>query len=719
MMRRALPLLLLMVACGDPKDDSGLAPAPDDTAADSCEPIAWYPDADGDGWGDDLGALEACEPPHGHVTQGGDCDDTEAEVHPGAEELCNARDDDCDGVADDGATHDWYLDSDGDGWGDESTWTQACEMPGDGWVEQGGDCDESDPAVHPGAEEVCDGDDDDCDGRPDEGELGDWASDEDGDGWGDPDSIVETCVPPEGWVQQVGDCDPADAAINPDAAEACNEVDDDCDGETDEGFDADGDGWWDASCSHLKHGDCDDADPDLHPQATEVCDDGLDQDCDGYDSTCQYAGSYPLSDAHAWRWSSHATGDAGRIVRSADLDQDGFDDLVTASLYVGGYLGGAWVTHGPIEGDQDFVHDGWFMAGTSSATGGGRSVGLGDVDGDGYPDVGLGAPWGSLPGLYVTHSPITADMILDDADVVLYGDLGTHMGHGSDLADVTGDGIADGLVASYAVSGMAGVAYVVHGPLTTDAYVNDEADFTMQGENPHDYMGRVVTGGTDVDGDGIGDMLVPAPYASIVGYYTGAVYLVHGPPTGTLAAEDAGAKLVGETASSMAGSVVDMADVDGDGYGDVVVGAYGTQIDGVSSGAAYVAYGPISGIWSLGDVDITIYGDGLSNFGTGIDAEDMDGDGRAELLIGANYARGQDDNSGAAYLYYSPAAGSYGASDAQATFLGVSTDDATGQGVAIGDLDGDSRGDIVIGACAESTGATRAGSIYVLYPEFW
>ncbi len=714
---RSLLLIPLFVACGEGADSN--QHKADDTAPPDCTPLTWYPDDDGDGWGADDGAVEACEAPSGFVDQGGDCDDDEPEVHPEAEELCNGRDDDCDGLADDGVLLDWYPNSDGDGWGDDDSWVQDCASPGDDWVNQGGDCDETNPEVHPGAEEICDGDDDDCDGRADQGEVGTWYSDDDGDGWGDDDSATETCDPEVGWVDVGGDCDPAEATVFPGADEDCNEVDDDCDGDVDEGFDADGDGWWDTSCSHLEHTDCDDADPDLHPQAAEICDDGLDQDCDGYDSFCHFEGSYPLSDAHALRWSTDVSGDAGRIVRTADLDQDGFDDVLTASLYVGVYLGGVWLNYGPLSGETEFGDDGVFLAGTMDAKGGGRSLSAGDVNGDGYPDVGVGAPWGNLPGLYINYSPGYSDMSLDYADVVLWGDPGGHMGHGSALKDVTGDGIADGLVASYAVSGYAGAAYVVYGPLTADAEVTVDAAFNMSGENPHDYMGRVIEGGGDVNGDGVGDLLVPSPRANIIGYYTGCVYLVHGPPAGSYEAGDADAKLIGENANAAAGSTLAMADVSGDGYDDIVVGAYGTTVDGESSGAAYVAFGPITGEWSLADVDVTIYGERRTNFSTGLTADDIDGDGRAEVFAGANYADGSDDNSGAAYLFYGLTEGSYEATDAAAKILGTNTDDGAGQGVALGDIDGDGRGDLIVGANTESTGASRAGAMYVLYPEVW
>jgi hypothetical protein len=271
----------------------------DDDDAHVGGPASWYPDSDDDGWGAADGEIRACTAPPGTVATGGDCDDRSALVHPEAREWCDGVDNNCDGAVDvvvqpkPGDLS--FIDADGDGYGDPSA-ALACD-PGAGASALDGDCDDADPAVHPNAEEVCDGVDNDCDGAYDpHGPT--WYADADQDGYGVSDQARVLCQGLPGWAAESGDCDDDDPAVNPGAPEQCNDIDDDCDGIVDETVklqwyaDRDADGYGSgsgkSSCTAIDDrvtadGDCDDSDPDVHPGALEVCGDGLDNDCDGDD----------------------------------------------------------------------------------------------------------------------------------------------------------------------------------------------------------------------------------------------------------------------------------------------------------------------------------------------------------------------------------------------------------------------------------------------------
>ncbi len=261
----------------------------------------WYLDSDNDGYGDEDLALVQCEQPSGYVLQGADCDDNDPLVFPGATELCNGKDDDCDGAVDVDAEDmpTWYRDGDDDGYGSATETITACDQPAR-YVSVSGDCDDGSPSVNPGAHETCDGVDQDCDGVVDNDAVNapTWHPDDDGDGFGDGSVSQSACEEPTGWVVDAMDCDDDDPEVFPGADELCNGADDDCDGVVDEGApsenvwypDSDGDGYGNGAmgataCSapsgYVSNGsDCDDSSALVYPGATEICD-GEDNDCDG------------------------------------------------------------------------------------------------------------------------------------------------------------------------------------------------------------------------------------------------------------------------------------------------------------------------------------------------------------------------------------------------------------------------------------------------------
>ncbi len=269
MLRPSL-LLLLASACISAVPPEGSKP---------CTVKTFYFDDDGDGAGVATTTVEQCEAPGGYVETADDCDDADAAVI--------------------GPTS-WYADADGDSFGDAGSAQSACDAPA-GFVADATDCDDGSADIHPGADEHCDGVDEDCDDTLDNDPVNGstFYTDGDLDGYGNSDASVQACSIPAGAAVASGDCDDAVATIHPNADETCNGLDDDCSGEADEDavgeptwyVDDDGDsygvsGTTDKTACDAPAGygpypdDCDDSDSTVFPGAIESCNGG-DDDCNG------------------------------------------------------------------------------------------------------------------------------------------------------------------------------------------------------------------------------------------------------------------------------------------------------------------------------------------------------------------------------------------------------------------------------------------------------
>jgi hypothetical protein len=213
------------------------------TADDGLPLFTYFRDFDGDGFGDTTSVLQTCEenPPSGYVTNNMDCIDYNADSYPGAPEICDGLDNDCNGDADDGLTFTiYYEDQDGDGFGTTTSKAPFCtpEPPG-GFVANNLDCNDNNPNIHPEIVEICDDIDNNCDGVIDEELLFiNYFTDADGDGFGSPVDTFRTClgIIPVGFAGNTLDCDDFNALVNPDGSEGNGPdgLDNDCNGVIDD-----------------------------------------------------------------------------------------------------------------------------------------------------------------------------------------------------------------------------------------------------------------------------------------------------------------------------------------------------------------------------------------------------------------------------------------------------------------------------------------------------
>jgi hypothetical protein len=435
-----------------------------------------------------------------------------------------------------------------------------------------------------------------------------------------------------------------------------------------------------------------------------------------------------------------ATG-AAYVVFGSDT-VDATIDLTTIALGTGGFK---------IIGEAEFDSTGIAV---SSA---------GDVNGDGFDDLNIGAmfndvaPFDDTGAAYVVFgsaSPVTVnldDVALGTGGFKITGENGADNAGNSVAAagDINGDGIDDFLVGAYrndAGGSSAGAAYVVFGTLepTTSLNLDDVAlgtgGFKIIGESASDLMSYSLASAGDVNGDGVDDLILGATGDDDGGSDSGAAYVVFGavfaPSSVNLvdvAAGTGGFKISGELAFDFAGvSVSSAGDVNGDGFDDVIIGADGEDTVGSKSGAAYVVFGSGSPAASVNLDDVALGTGGFKIIGeAGLDHAgasvasigDFNGDGFDDLLIGAYGEGASGDDAGAAYIVFGSASPSslidltdIAAGSGGFKVVGENIEDLAGNAVAAaGDVDGDGFDDLIVGARYNDEGATDAGAGYVLY----
>ncbi|MDP3970271.1 MAG: FG-GAP-like repeat-containing protein [bacterium] len=368
---------------------------------------------------------------------------------------------------------------------------------------------------------------------------------------------------------------------------------------------------------------------------------------------------------------------------------------------------------------------------TSDAVGS-RVANVGDVNADGYEDVVVAATSNgenNVGAVYLIYGRDRryADNNLGDDNtnfVKFYGStnddrLGSSV---SGAGDINGDGYSDFIIGAKYQNGKgidSGAAYIIYGK--ADKYVDTEVSVFPKyfGDGARNFIAESVSGGGDVNGDGYDDLLIGAPYVSS---RRGSAYLIYGSATELSGGNvNEAVEFSGESKYNYAGQSVAFAgDINGDGYDDMLVGAYRNSTSGSKAGAVYIIYGKAESFvnQSLADaVKITGETSG-DNLGSAVStAGDVNNDGYDDFLLGAHLNDYSGHSAGSAYLFYGQAA-SYTATSASdgVRFYGHREDDYVGFSFApIGNANNDEYDDFIIGA--PSNHSLRGGNAYIIYGQ--
>ena len=732
----------------DGVDDDGDGVASTGSGGDDCNDDAIDPDApstfpgatdsSGDGIDQDCDGVDGVDADGDGVASeasgGLDCNDDPADplapvTLPGADDsVGNGVDTDCDGI--DG------IDADGDGVASIGSGGPDCADDA---------ADPNAPTTFPGATDLSgDGIDQDCDGVDGVDADGDGVASEASGGLDCNDDPADPLAP----VTLPG----ADDSVG-------NGIDTDCDGV--DGIDADGDGVPSLGSGGL---DCidDPDDPDasdVWPGAPDVVGDGVDQDCDGVDGVdedgdgvaSEASGGQDCNDdpsdvdapfvfpgaGDAWGDGLDTSCDG---VDGLDLDGDGWaanagdgqPDCDDSDAFINpGNIDG-WES--PASGVDQNCDGGLFdvldeadqaFTGEASGDTAGSVAFLDDVDGDGLADLLIGASQaaGNAGKSYLLYGSTIAqggDLDLSQADVSLVGQAAWDWSHAAPAGDVDGDGLDDiviGAPESDSGGNNAGRAYLFFAAsLPSSGTLSlGSADAIFVSEGAENHAGASVASAGDVDGDGLDDILIGAPWNWEGGGYAGKAYLVLGADVGsggTFGLSSAHASFVGSTEYNLAGSSVAPAgDVDGDGLGDILIGAPKNSEAAGWAGKMYLFLGSTvsgGGSFALDSADAALLGEFYgSEIGSVAQAGDVDGDGLDDVLIGSAA-------SGVAYLVLGSTlalGGTTSLGDAYARFPSVQDSDHVGGALAAGDVDGDGLQDVLVGA---AYGEGGRGKVYLV-----
>jgi hypothetical protein len=575
---------------------------------------------------------------------------------------------------------------------------------GDGYNDVDGDCDDGDPTVHPAADEVCDGIDQNCSGEADEDAVDatTWFLDDDGDGYGQTSKALQQCVAPDGYVDRSGDCDDGTADRHTGLAEvAYDDVDQDCDGY--DLVDVDGDGY---DATLVGGDDCDDHDATVHPDATELwSDNGVDNDCDGHrDDVATWT-----TDEAAFRLDGASAGD--ELGETLEFWEEGRCLLAAAPMADG--MRGAVYGVDSFEGTMVAGESGGTLWGTTASSELSAALSVGSegrlVASEPVDDAGTGTVFLLDAAALCAGANGAVDSI---ATLTIEGDTASSW-FGAEarwLDDVNGDGIDELAASADAYPGGGanrGAIFFWYDPPSDGSILDvDSADVVLYGGKNNARL-RYFTTAADASGSG-------APWLLVGGRATSAgtagLYRVDGTElvTGSVADISDGG-ILSWTADQWF-SLCDVGDIDSTGVDEF---AAGVRVWGIWDVA------DLDGFWSESNAPRQLtYDENGESLSAVAPLGDFDGDDKDDFaMLAERWPKGTETGQ----LALAPGTRAYwGNRDIDFTTMPFF---AEGAGVGdkfayvvdrTGDLDDDGHDELIVSAPASGNGGASSGSIYLL-----